>query len=130
VTEVEMPRLSTHFLEKEFLCKCGCGAGAGKISPDLIEMLEDMRVLYGKSIRIASGFRCPAHNAAVGGTPKSAHLTGEAADIVCILPRDRYNLLTATLDSEAKRIGIGNGFLHVDVSETLPQNVIWTYGND
>ena len=41
-----------HFNEREFLCK-HCGAGAGKISPRLIALLEAMRQVYGRAIRIA-----------------------------------------------------------------------------
>lgn len=124
-----MPKLSLHFDEREFLCKC-CGAGAGQISSYLMSLLEQMRQDFGRPIRIASGFRCPAHNAAVGGSDKSAHLTGEAADIVCIFAGDRYQLLEAAFSNGATRVGIGDSFLHLDTSRTLPQNVVWTYGGE
>ena len=124
-----MPKLSLHFDEAEFLCK-HCGAGAGKISPRLIALLEAMRQVYGRAIRIASGYRCPKHNADVGGVPSSAHLTGEAADIVAIFAGDRYGLLDAAFAAGARRVGVGGSFLHVDVSTTLPQDVCWLYGDE
>jgi len=46
------------------------------------EMLEAIRSRFGP-VRVNSGFRGPAVNAAVGGSPTSQHSKGEAADIVC-----------------------------------------------
>lgn len=43
--------------------------------------LEPIRHLLQRPIYINSGFRCEALNRAVGGTEKSQHLSGEAADI-------------------------------------------------
>lgn len=48
----------------------------------LAEMLEAVRERFGP-VRVNSGFRGPAVNAAVGGSPTSQHSKGEAADIVC-----------------------------------------------
>ena len=46
------------------------------------EMLEVIRAKFG-AVRVNSGFRGPAVNQAVGGSPSSQHSKGEAADIVC-----------------------------------------------
>jgi uncharacterized protein YcbK (DUF882 family) len=89
-----------------------------------------MRQLYGKPIRIASGYRCAEHNAAVGGVKTSAHLLGEAADIVAIFASDRFGLLDAAFAAGARRVGVGGSFIHVDVSTTLPQDVAWIYGDE
>ena len=45
------------------------------------EVLEPLRLHYGKSIIISSGFRSKELNQAVDGVPTSQHLTGEAADL-------------------------------------------------
>jgi hypothetical protein len=42
--------------------------------------LERVRDLLGAPVRVTSGFRAPAVNAIVGGSPGSAHLCGRAAD--------------------------------------------------
>lgn len=47
------------------------------------EVLEPVRERLGKPIVVNSGFRCPIHNAAVGGVANSQHMKGEAADITC-----------------------------------------------
>ncbi len=46
-------------------------------------VLEPARERLGKAIVVNSGFRCPLHNAAVGGVASSQHVKGEAADVRC-----------------------------------------------
>lgn len=46
--------------------------------------LEDVRTLLGgQAIHIDSGYRCAQLNRAVGGVGHSAHMDGDAADILC-----------------------------------------------
>ena len=45
------------------------------------EVLEPLRSHAGRAIIISSGYRSPALNRAVHGSPVSQHLTGEAADL-------------------------------------------------
>ena len=45
------------------------------------EVLDPLREALGLAIHITSGYRSPAVNAAVGGSPTSRHMRGEAADI-------------------------------------------------
>ena len=44
-------------------------------------VLQPLRDLYGKPIKINSGYRSPLVNMKVKGSPKSQHMKGEAADI-------------------------------------------------
>ena len=44
-------------------------------------VLEPLRAHFGQPIRINSGFRCRALNAAVGGAANSYHTKGRAVDI-------------------------------------------------
>lgn len=46
-------------------------------------ILQPLREAMNEPIKIGSGYRCPALNAAVGGVKNSQHMTGEAVDI-CI----------------------------------------------
>jgi uncharacterized protein YcbK (DUF882 family) len=71
--------ISKHFSRSEFACQCGCGFDT--VDHELINVLEDVRELYGP-VNINSGSRCVKHNKAVGGSDKSQHLYGKAADIV------------------------------------------------
>lgn len=45
--------------------------------------LEAIRAFLGHPIIISSGYRAPKVNAAVGGSPRSAHIRGLAADFIC-----------------------------------------------
>lgn len=44
-------------------------------------VLQPLRDAWGKPLKVNSGYRCKALNAAVGGAPTSQHVKGEAADI-------------------------------------------------
>lgn len=52
----------------------------------VINLLQPLRVMYGKRMVINSGYRCPELNKAVGGVPTSQHMKGEAADVACEHP--------------------------------------------
>lgn len=43
-------------------------------------LLEQVRALFGKPVRISSGYRCDAVNAHIGGAKTSQHVVGCAAD--------------------------------------------------
>jgi hypothetical protein len=49
----------------------------------VLNVLQPVRELLGKPIRINSGFRSAAVNESVGGASTSQHCLGEAADLDC-----------------------------------------------
>lgn len=70
---------SDFFKREEFACKCGCGYDT--VDAELLDVLVELRHRFGEPIVINSGCRCDTHNTNVGGSPKSQHLLGRAADI-------------------------------------------------
>lgn len=44
-------------------------------------VLDPLRLEWGRPVIVTSGYRCPKLNKAVGGASNSAHLYGQAADI-------------------------------------------------
>jgi hypothetical protein len=46
-------------------------------------VLQPLRNRFGRQIRVTSGYRSHAVNNAVGGSSKSQHRLGQAADLVC-----------------------------------------------
>jgi uncharacterized protein YcbK (DUF882 family) len=118
-----------YFKREEFKCPC---CGEIKVSDELLHRLNMARDIYGKAMVVSSGYRCPKHNAEVGGVPSSAHMTGDAADIRCYGVFDRYNMINAFYNASFLRIGIAESFIHVDVSlnPVHPQNVVWVYAKE
>jgi len=106
--------LSEHFTAWEFCCKhCGTLPADG-IAPELILLLEDVRAQFGQPVMINSGYRCPTHNANVGGVVDSQHVDGEAADFVVgeTSPAKVYAYLDPWHDGG---LGKYDTFTHVDV---------------
>ena len=71
-----MTQLTEHFNYDEKWVRCPC-CNRIKIIPIFflhMELLEKLRVKFGKPITITSGYRCPEHNKEVGGAPNSWHL--------------------------------------------------------
>ena len=63
------------------------------------KVLQPARDMYGKPIRVNSGFRSPAVNRAVGGAPNSQHTRGEAADITVFSKEENKKLFELIRDN-------------------------------
>jgi uncharacterized protein YcbK (DUF882 family) len=74
-------KLSANFVAKEFDCQCN-KCPETLIDLDHVFKLQKLREDLNASIKINSAYRCPAHNAAVGGEKNSIHMRGQATDIV------------------------------------------------
>jgi len=107
-------KLSENFTSGEFMCKCGT-CGNNKISVKLIETLQKIRNTFGGSVNVTSGFRCPSHNATVGGVYNSEHTKGIASDfwIDNVTPLQIKNYLEGA--GFIGGIGTYPTFTHVDV---------------
>ena len=74
-------QLSKNFKSTEFDCKGKGCCDETMIDEELINWLQKIRDHFGVSVNVNSGFRCPFHNANVGGATTSHHMRGMAADI-------------------------------------------------
>jgi len=113
-----------YFSPDEFICKCGCQKIA--MNAEFVSKLDELREWLGRPVWITSGFRCAEHNRQVGGSPRSYHLKGQAADIVCESGVDRYQLLAAAIRLGFGGIGIDKNFIHVDNRAEVVKR-IWAY---
>ena len=114
------------FTEQELTCRCGCGDA--EMKPRLMDKLDALRDAVKRPIKVNSAKRCVAHNEAVGGAQNSAHITGEAVDLSAVTAREKYELVTHALLLGFQRIGVGDNFVHMDVSMKLPHPALWSYG--
>ncbi len=68
-------------------------------------LLDKIRVRFGKPITVSSGFRCDKLNAAVGGSKKSQHRNGEAADCEGYDNRVLFNTVKSMIESGEITVG-------------------------
>ena len=115
-----------YFTIDEFDSPDAPGSGVN-MHQELLELLDEMRAIYGKPIVITSGYRTPEHNAKVGGVDTSSHLKGLAVDIAIKNNTERYEIIRIAMLLGIKRIGTGSGFVHIDIDNSKPQNVNWLY---
>jgi uncharacterized protein YcbK (DUF882 family) len=107
--------ISDHFSKAELACK-HCGVCV--VDAKLLSGLETLRTLAAKAVIVHDAYRCPEHNAAVGGVAHSSHPNGQAADvhIAGLTIRQMYQLALGVPEFAAGGIGIyEEGFIHVDV---------------
>ncbi len=109
----------------------------GKIAnlhQDLVDILTDLEIYMGFELTITSGQRTHEHNddPKVGGVKNSEHTydPAEGADVLCKQGVTRYKMLQHLFKVGVRRIGVGKEFIHVGISELLPQNVVWAYYKD
>lgn len=107
-----------------YTCHCGCGFDA--IDPRIPPIYEAISAKV-PGTKVNSACRCTEHNRAVGGKANSAHLTGKACDVSCGGSVNRYQVIKILLEHNVRRIGLANSFIHFDVDEGKPQDVIFFY---
>ena len=110
-------QLSQNLWSSEIMCQgVGC-CNESIISKRVVDAFQRVRDIYGGPITIGdsggSGYRCPIHNAEVGGASGSLHMAGNALDLHA---SDTSRLLWAVeqvvTDGE---IGIYNWGIHMGV---------------
>lgn len=128
-----MGDLTKNFSVSEMQCKCANKAcRICNIDKAFMERLQVFRDIAGIPCKVLSGCRCPSHNAACGGKSDSDHLTTGSkqcmgVDISCYSSRARFIILKAAIEAGFVRIGLAKTYIHLGISEELPQNVFWLY---
>ena len=121
--------MAKYFTPGEFSCRCGCGLS--KLDPDLIQILDKGRELFGRPIIITSGTRCERHNRIIGGALHSAHLVGadgwsHAVDIKVVSGQTCWELFHIFCALGIVRFEVSNKHLHIDNSKSIyhPQKIL------
>lgn len=100
------------------------------MSDVLLEKLDQLRESVGEPLSVSCMYRCPKHNAEVGGVPNSQHVDGTAADV--LVPDDMTVDGLADKAVEVGFDGIGryydSGFVHCDCRDggDSPNTYTWT----
>lgn len=105
-----------NFNESEFACK---HCGENKIDDRVLVMAQTIRDALGVPVRVNSGYRCPEHNANVGGVKGSKHTLGKAADLSCSLGSAKMFETVKQLKAEGKLPDLDycikyKTFIHID----------------
>jgi hypothetical protein len=91
------------------------------LDPDFVWMLDQARHIAG----------CPfvlTETVAKGGShvKNTAHQRGLAVDIRCHNSRPRFRILLGLIRVGFTRIGVYDRHIHVDMDDSLVQEVVWT----
>ena len=107
-----MGDISENFSRHEFACKCGCGFDT--VDVELVWLCEEVREINGnRRLTPSSGCRCHTHNINVGGSPRSQHKKGRAADFLIPDPQRVYDELCRR-HPDHYGFGIYDWGVHVD----------------
>jgi len=114
-----------NFAPREIACR-HCGR-----MPDMddgfvrasLDALQDLRNVLGRPVALNSAYRCPVHNAAVGGAPMSLHK--RIAFDVALAGHDRGIVLDRAAGAGFRGLGLGQHFIHLD-RRARPAR--WFYG--
>ena len=109
------------FRIEEFVCRCGCNSGG--MDEEFLFKLDRLRATYyEKPLHVSSGFRCPAHDKAVGGSGR-AHPLGLAADLIVPKGESLRDFVAGALAVGIRRVIVYHNKPHVhvdDVGELKP----------
>ena len=123
-----------HFSRAELSCHCPCGEM--DMDSEFMDRLEELRVAFGKPMRITSAYRCPNYNAQASSTGFiGPHTTGLAAD-VAVSGQDAHDLLALVMQHGYTGVGISQRgthnkrFIHIDdidIGSGKTRPTVWSY---
>ena len=121
-------KYAPYFTEKEFRCK---HTGECDMDEEFMDTLLAIRIAYGKSMKVSSGYRSPKHPIEAAKSRPGEHSMGRCCDIA-VSGGDAIKLLRIALAHGMVRIGIqqkGSGkFLHLGLGGGhLAKPNIWSY---
>ena len=108
-------QITPHFKVREFACSDG--SEVVFVSTSLVDILEAIRVHFGRPVTITSGYRTVSYNASLkNSSKKSQHCNGLAADIKVagVSPAAVADYAEQLLGSHGG-VGRYSTFTHIDV---------------
>ena len=116
-----------NFKAEEFNCR---HCGKNEMQSEFMARLQHLRGIYGKSMTISSGYRCPQHPIEAKKDAPGPHSTGLACD-VAVQGAEAHKVLTLALELGFTGIGVqqkGTGrFIHLDMVAGANRPTVWSY---
>lgn len=117
-----------NFSKGEFDCQ---QTGENQMKHEFMLLLQELRTIYGKSMRISSGFRSPLHSIEIKKDYPGAHSTGLACDIA-VSGEDAHKILKLAFELGFTGIGVNqkgdSRFIHLDIAkEGFLRPNVWSY---
>lgn len=101
-----------------------------KMDKTLLVMLDDLRELLNRPVRITSSYRSPQHPIETKKDKPGEHTHGAAVDISSIGGEQTFETVKAAIEIGFTRIGISRkkNFVHLGIGYPgAPEKSIWTY---
>lgn len=117
---------SKYFAEAEFQ-KCTPACSLQDMNRSAMWIFDAVREAAGIPLVINCAYRSPEWDRSKGRSGNSAHCKGMALDIRCTSSANRMKIVAAAVEVGIKRIGIAKNYVHLDVDDSLPQDVMWDY---
>lgn len=120
--------MSRYFSESEFR-RCEPPCSEKDMDACFLSRLDKARERAGIPFVLNCAYRSADWDKEKGRSGKGAHteIPCKCVDIRCSTSQNRLKIIKALLDEGFVRIGIGKTFVHVDASESLPQDVMFDY---
>lgn len=125
---------SEHFSEDELKCS---HTGIVKMNPQFLDVLEKVRISFGKPMKISSAYRDPSHPTEARKGDRGVlgdHCRGVAVDVL-VAGNEAIELMRIAIDCGIDRIGVsqkgswGSRFIHLGLSDADAGkgSAIWSY---
>lgn len=115
-----------NFSKREFDCK---ETGLNDMQPEFMRKLQELRDLYGKPMKITSGYRSKFHSAEVKKQQGGTHTLGIACD-VSVSGSDAYKVIQLAMSLGFTGVGVAKTFVHLDIAQSdsrFHRPTIWIY---
>ncbi|MDR0207480.1 MAG: hypothetical protein LBI45_09530 [Bacteroidales bacterium] len=119
--------VASRYFRKEEFKNATSSCSLQDMKQDFMLMLDKTREMANIPFQITSAYRTIEHEKKQGRSGNSAHTEGCAVDIKAIDGRTKWLIINSAIKCGFNRIGFAKGFIHLDSSKKLDQNVIWEY---
>lgn len=97
------------------------------LNPAFVDQLILLQKYVGFQLTITSAYRSQDYERSKGRKGTSSHCRHIAVDVSARDSHTRFKVVVGAALANICRIGIGDTFVHLDIDETKPHPIIFTY---